>query len=125
MFNSSKHKEETAKFLKFIASPEADNEFPMNISPVKEQSLDARVEAYKLYSPNAYQNVRGWYEAWNTVLAGADQAFADAYLPSAEINKIFIDTFPSWVYEGKSTEAAYNELKALIWDSGLLTNKPT
>ena len=114
MFKDAKHQAETAQFLKFFASPEADNEFPMNLSPCKNVNIDDRVAAYKMYSPDHYQQVQWWFEDWQKIFDTADKSFAEGYIPSQEINKIFTDNFPSWAYEGTSTSDAYDNLKGQI-----------
>jgi ABC-type glycerol-3-phosphate transport system substrate-binding protein len=125
MFKDSKHKDETAKFLKFLASPEANNEFPMNMSPNKNAIIDTRVEAYKMYSPQSYKQVQWWYEDWTTIFKTAEVSFGEGYIPSAEIDKTWQNVFPSWAFENTPVSKAYDDLKAQVWDSGLLKNKPT
>ena len=114
MFKDSPNKEAAAKFLEFFASCEADNEFPMNMSPCREVDVDARVEAYKMYSPEHYEQVRWWIEDWAVIFDEADKSYAEGYIPSAEINKIWSDIFPSWAYEDTTTADAYENLKAQI-----------
>lgn len=114
MFKDSPHQEQVADFLSFYASCEADNEFPMNMSPCKEVDIDYRVEAYKMYSPEHYEQVRWWFEDWQQIMQTADKSFSEGYIPSAEIDKIWTDNFPAWAYEGTSTADAYELLKAQI-----------
>ena len=114
MFKDSPNQAQTAEFLSFYASCDADNEFPMNMSPCKDVDIDYRVNAYKMYSPDNYEQVRWWFEDWLQIMATADKAYAQGYIPSAEINKIWTDNFPAWAYEGTSTADAYELLKAQI-----------
>jgi ABC-type glycerol-3-phosphate transport system substrate-binding protein len=124
MFDESKHKDETAAFLKYMSSPTANNAFPMNLTPAKTVDLDQRVSAYKVYSPSNYEQDRWWQEAWITITdpTKVDQVFASAYLPSAEIDKVFQNIFPSWTTGSTSTADAYEQLKAQI--SPILKNPP-
>ncbi len=124
MFDESKHKDETAAFLKFLSSPTANNAFPMNLTPAKEVNLDQRVDAYKQYSPNNYQQDRWWQEAWIKITdpKGVDQVFASSYIPSAEIDKMWQNIFPSWSTGSTSTSDAYEQLKAQI--TPILKNPP-
>ncbi|MFN8494875.1 MAG: extracellular solute-binding protein [Caldilineaceae bacterium] len=123
MFKDSQHKPEAAKFLDFYASCDADNEFPMNMSPCKNVDIDYRVNAYKMYSPEHYSQVRWWFEDWAKIMETADKVYAEGYIPSQEIDKVWADNFPSWAYEGTSTKDAYETLKAQI--TPILKNPPT
>jgi len=116
MFDDSKHKDETAAFLKFMSSPTANNAFPMNLTPSKDVNLDQRVDAYKVYSPNNYQQDRWWQESWIKITdpTAVDQVFASSYIPSAEVDKTWQNIFPSWSTGTTSTSDAYDQLKAQI-----------
>jgi ABC-type glycerol-3-phosphate transport system substrate-binding protein len=116
MFDDSQHKDETAAFLKFMSSPDANNAFPMNLTPEKTVDLDQRVNAYKTYSPANYQQDRWWQEAWIKITdpTNVDQVFASSYIPSAEIDNIWQNIFPSWSTGSTSTSDAYDQLKAQI-----------
>jgi len=124
MFDDSKHKDETAAFLKYMSSPTANNAFPMNLTPAKTVNLDQRVDAYKVYSPTNYQQDRWWQEAWIKITdpKGVDQVFASSYIPSAEIDKLWQNIFPSWSTGSTSTADAYEQLKAQI--TPILKNPP-
>jgi ABC-type glycerol-3-phosphate transport system substrate-binding protein len=124
MFKDSKHKEETAKFLKFLASPQADNEFPMNLAPTTNVNIDQRVQAYQQYSPDHYQQDRWWQEAWVNIAdpTKVDQKFGVAYIPSDEIDHLWQNVFPTWAYGNTSTSDAYEQLKQQI--SPVLQNAP-
>lgn len=124
MFKDTKFKDQTAKFLKFLASPQADTEFPMNLSPMKTVDLDQRVNAYKQYSPQYYEQDRWWQEAWIKITdpAQVDQKFATGYIPSNEIDHIWENVFPSWAYGSTTTSAAYDQLKSQI--TPILKNPP-
>lgn len=114
MFKDSTKKDAAAQFLNFFASCDADNEFPMNMSPCREVNVDDRVEAYKMYSPDHYEQVRWWIEDWTAIFEEADKSYSEGYIPSQEIDKMWSDNFPSWAYEGLSTAEAYDNLKAQI-----------
>jgi ABC-type glycerol-3-phosphate transport system substrate-binding protein len=124
MFKDSKHKDETAKFLKFMGSNKADSEFPMNLDPSKTVSLDQRVRAYKQWSPDHYQQDQWWQEAWIKITdpTSVDQKFATGYIPSNEIDHLWANVFPSWAYGSASGADAYEQLKSQI--TPILKNPP-
>jgi len=109
MFNASENKEAAAEVLHFLASREAVNEWPMNMAPKTELTIENRIAASEFG-----EEVRWWLDDWYTLLEEGTPVPRPGYVPFTEINQIFNEVLLR-MYEGDLTpEEAYEELKASI-----------
>jgi multiple sugar transport system substrate-binding protein len=109
MFQASRNKPEAAEVLHFLASREAVNEWPMNMAPKTEITLEDRVRASEFG-----EEVRWWLEDWYEMMEICKPAARPGYAPSNEINQIYTEVLLELYYGSITAEEAYEQLKAGI-----------
>lgn len=107
MFKDSKHKKEAAEFIRFMTQPKVLAEWPMNLAPKSNVSLEDRVQAIG-------EEARWWQEAWLDLLENTKVVGLTPYSPSEEIEKIFSDELIKLFRKEVTPEQAYDSLRAKI-----------
>jgi len=115
MCSKSNKKEAAAKFMRFLAQPDAQNTFPMNLSPLK--GVDSRqqvAELEKLFPDMYGERAIFWFDQWNAAMDKHTNWWSEATVPSEEINKIFNDEMVR-LFNGETTPTeVYDTIKPQI-----------
>ena len=115
MCSKSKHKDAAVKFMRWLAKPEVENTFPMNLSPLK--GVDAKMQVKELDKlfPGMYgERAIWWFDGWNEMLDKHTPWWGDVVVPSAEITKIFSDEMVRLFNKETTPQKAYDAMKPAI-----------
>ena len=109
MFEASRHKAEAAEVLHFLASREAVNEWPMNMAPKTEITLEDRIRVSEFG-----EDLQWWLEDWYAMMEDCEPRARPGYAPSNEINQIYTEVLLELYDDSITVEEAYDKLKAGI-----------
>lgn len=109
MMNASQNKEAAAEFINFMTRSSALKEWPMNVAPRVDISIEDRVEVLG-------EDVRWWEEAWAELFSSepAELVAQVPYTPAGEINAITTAVLRDLLAERLTPEEAYEQLKTRI-----------
>lgn len=109
MMNASRNKEAAAEFINFMTRSSTLKEWPMNVAPKIDVSIEDRVEVLG-------EEVRWWEEAWADLLSGASSELVAMvpYTPAGEINAITTAVLRDLLAERLTPEQAYESLRGQI-----------
>ena len=109
MMNASRNKEEAAEFIQFMTRSSALREWPMNVAPRVDITIDDRVEVLG-------EGVRWWEEAWQDLFSGRDAELVAMvpYTPAGEINAITTAVLSDLLSGSLTAEQAYDRLRSQI-----------
>lgn len=109
MMEGSENKEAAAEFIRFMTQPTVAKEWPMNLSPHRDVTIEDRVDALG-------EHVRWWEEQWSALLT-SDQVDVKAvrpYSPAGEINRIINRGITDLLVDDIAPEAVYEEMKRQV-----------
>jgi ABC-type glycerol-3-phosphate transport system substrate-binding protein len=115
MCSKSQKKEATAKFMHWLATPEVENTFPMNLSPLK--GVDSKQQVAKLDElfPGMYgDRAIWWFDQWNAAAERHTTFWNEPVVPSEEVNKIFNDEMVRLFNDETTPEEIYDTIKPQI-----------
>ena len=107
MFKNSRYKKETAEFIRFMTQPKVLAEWPMNLAPKSNVTLEDRVQAIG-------EETRWWQEAWLNLLETTKVVGLTPYSPGEEVDKIFTDELIRLFRKEVTPEQAYDNLRTKI-----------
>jgi len=115
MCSKSKHKAEAAKFMRWLAKPEVENTFPMNLSPLKGVEAKQQVAELDKLFPGMYgERAMWWFDQWNAVIDNNQTWWGQAVVPSEEISKIFSDEMVRLFNKETTPAEIYDKIKPQI-----------
>ena len=107
MMKGSEHKEEAAEFINYMIQSRVVQEWPMNMSPKMDVTVDDRVEVLG-------EQIRWWEEEWYDLLGSAELVAIPKYAPSGEVNSVIAEVLGNLLAERVTPEEAYEQLKNRI-----------
>lgn len=115
MCSKSKKKEATAKFMHFLATPEVENTFPMNLSPLKGVDAAQQIQELEKLFPGMYgDRAKWWFDQWNAATDRHVSWWNEPVVPSEEVNKIFQDEMVRLFNDETTPEEIYDTIMPQI-----------
>jgi len=113
--SKSKRKDAAIKFMRWLAKPEVENTFPMNLSPLKGVDATQQVKELDKLFPGMYgERAIWWFDQWNAMMTNHTPWWGDVVVPSAEITKIFDDEMVKLFNKETTPQKAYDTMKPAI-----------
>jgi len=109
MFKDAPHKKEAAEFLKFWLSKDVINEFPMNLAPLKNLSVDDRVSVSSFG-----EDLRWFQEQCINVIKQSDTVGLKPVIPGEESYRIFDEEILRMFSQDIPAKETYDVLRKKI-----------
>jgi len=115
IFKQSKHKAECAEFMRFMSEGDQHNSFPMNLSCRKDVEAKRKAELLTKFYPDWYgPECEWWFDDWFSLFDNYPVFMRAGYMPSEEINKLFMDQVVELWRNSTTPEEMYDTLKPKI-----------